>query len=110
MDKINQQISNAQESLNNMNPNDMFSQTEYDNLGASLVRIKASHNNNKFYYILQYKLDNILNIISWDDEAEEVLIDSFEIFDGERLKSTLSFVSNSLTKEDVIDKEDGYLE
>ncbi len=53
-----------------MNSNDMFSQTEYDNLGAVLVRrIKASHNNNKFYYILQYKSDNRLSIISWDDEA-----------------------------------------
>lgn len=109
-DKINQELLDAKAQLDQLTPDDYFPSEEFKNLGAALLAIQQSHDNQKVYYKLQYTPENTLNIISWDDTSEDVFIDCFEILEGDRLKRTKGFLSSTLSKEDVMGKETGMLE
>lgn len=110
VDRINQELAQAQEKLDQLTTDDWFAQQEFENTGEALASIKASHNDRKVYYKLQYTKDDTLNIITWDDESEDVWIDCFDVLEKGRLKQTKSFVSSAIKKEDVLGKETGYIE
>lgn len=109
-DEVNQKLAEIQDNLNSLSSEDLLAPEEYENIEEALAYIKTSHNNSKFYYILQYASESTLNIISWDDESDDVFIDSFEILENDRLKRGDAYISSSMTKEDVSGKETGYIE
>lgn len=109
VEKLNKELNEAQEKINNMNVDDFFIQEEFENVGEALISLKAVHNDSKFYYKLQYT-ENALNIISWNDQSETIFVDSFDCLEDGRLSRNKSFVSTSITKADVEGKEDGFIE
>ncbi len=110
IDEVNKQFSEAQDSLNALTPEDFFEAKDFENIGEALAYIKALYDNGSFYYSLQYTDENKLNIISWEDSSDDVLINSFAVLENGRLKLSMNFISSAMTKADVIGKETGIVE
>lgn len=110
INKIKEEISQAQNKLNELNANDFFVSDEFDSTGEALINIKESHNSDKVYYKLQYTKENTLNVITWSDECDDIFVDCFNVLENDKLKRTKSFVSSAIKKEDVVGKETEIIE
>lgn len=109
IDRIEQELADAQEKLDAMGAEDFFTHEEFDSVGEALLAIGESYEG-KFYYHVQYTDEASLNIITWSDDSDDVLVDSFSVLEGDRLKRVRSFMSSSMTKADVMGKETGIME
>lgn len=108
--KIHQEISEMVDKVNQLEPDDFFANEEYDSATKAVLSLKKNYGDTKYYYILKYNDSNGLNIISWTDESDQVCVDSFECREDGSVVSTLSFVSDAITKADVAGKQDGVVE
>ena len=108
--KINEEINEAMDKLNQLDSDDFFVHEEYDSVSDAVLSLKGTYGDTKYYYILQYNDSNGLNIISWTDESDKIYVDSFDCNDDGSVVNRKSFVSSAITKADVEGKQDGVIE
>ncbi len=108
--KIKEEISDAMDKLDQLDPDDFFVQEEYDSVSNAVLSLKENYGDTKYYYSLQYDDSNGLNIISWTDESDQIYVDSFECHEDGSVVRRKSFVSTAITKDDVAGKQDGVIE
>ena len=108
--KITKQLQNVNKKLEDIKSQDFYPSPEYDTLDEALADIRNSHDNKTMYYRIQNVQENVVYIATWNDESDDVFVDTFNVIENDRLKRSTSFVSSSLKKSELQGQETGILE
>lgn len=107
---LHQKLDNINKKLDDLDSQQFYPSKEFDTIEDALIDIQNSHEKKTIYYKIENISERQVYIVTWNDDSEDVYVDTYNIIEGNRLKRSTSFISSSLKKSELIGQEDGIVE